>query len=141
MIFRVQVTDDDQTSPRRVAKARRLVDYQRGLDRANVRRPPREKQVRVRDAQAPAVAVLQDDELRNSPDASHRFRGRRVGGQELGNSWRRRKFPFRRVGAINGQRDFAALDGSPRVAAPGNSLALLRRAALQNERGVITFSS
>ena len=85
MIFRVQVSDDDQTSPRRVAKFGRLVDYQRGLDRANVRRPPREEEVRVRDAQAPAVAVLQDDELRNSSYAAHRLRGRRVGGEERSN--------------------------------------------------------
>ena len=43
MIFRVQVTDDDQTSP--VASQRRgaFVDDERRLDRANVRRPAREK--------------------------------------------------------------------------------------------------
>ena len=43
MIFRVQVTDDDQTSPRRITKPRRLVDDEGRLDRANMSSPAREK--------------------------------------------------------------------------------------------------
>ena len=109
---------------------------------------PREEEVRVRDAQAPALFILEHDELSNSSvrrdDAS--LPRRTMGGEERQNGLGGGAAPTMSSSSVASARPMdkaisrLSTWSPPAVFAPGNSRPP-RGAALQNERGVVSFSS